>query len=405
MQNRSIVSSCVLILTLNLIERVAGFYVPGVAPVEFSKGQVIEVKAVKMTSTHTQLPYEYYSLPFCRPKNNTIVYKSENLGEVLRGDRIVSTAYEVKMATAQSCKVLCHDPYKPMLWSEEESKLVASRIQHHYYVHLIVDNLPCATRFEMLDTNQPQYEHGYRLGFIEDGTPYINNHLKLILKYHTEDGINFRVVGFEVVTKSIAFSDLTFDGNSCTFPEKPKKQEINLQDNTEILFTYEVLWEASDIRWASRWDTYLAMSDAQIHWFSIINSVVVIFFLSGILTMIIIRTLRRDIARYNKDEDMEDTMEETGWKLVHGDVFRPPLHPKLFAAVVGTGIQLFFMTFITIFFAMLGMLSPASRGALMTVAIFLFVFMGLFAGYFSGRMYRTLRGNQWKKSAFLVSLY
>lgn len=57
-----------------------GFYVPGVAPVEFKKGDSIEVKAVKMTSTLTQLPYEYYSLPFCRPKKGAIVYKSENLG-------------------------------------------------------------------------------------------------------------------------------------------------------------------------------------------------------------------------------------------------------------------------------------------------------------------------------------
>lgn len=50
---------------------------------------------------------------------------------------------------------------------------------------------------------------------------------------------------------------------------------------TELMFTYEVEWKASDVRWASRWDTYLAMSDVQIHWFSIINSVVVIFFLAG----------------------------------------------------------------------------------------------------------------------------
>lgn len=58
-------------------------------------------------------------------------------------------------------------------------------------------------------------------------------------------------------------------------------------------FTYQVDWEESDIRWASRWDIYLKMADVQIHWFSIINSVVVVFFLSSIITMIIIRTLRR----------------------------------------------------------------------------------------------------------------
>jgi len=47
------------------------------------------------------------------------------------------------------------------------------------------------------------------------------------------------------------------------------------------MFTYEVEWHSSQVRWASRWDTYLAMSDVQIHWFSIINSVVVVFFLAG----------------------------------------------------------------------------------------------------------------------------
>lgn len=74
-------------MVISLLLETNGFYVPGVAPVEFKKGQKIDVKAVKMTSIHTQLPYEYYSLPFCRPKKEIFIYKSENLGEVLRGDR------------------------------------------------------------------------------------------------------------------------------------------------------------------------------------------------------------------------------------------------------------------------------------------------------------------------------
>lgn len=120
--------------------------------------------------------------------------------------------------------------------------------------------------------------------------------------------------------------------------------------------------------------------------------------------MIMVRTLRRDIAKYNTDGDsFEDTLEETGWKLVHGDVFRPPRHLRLFCAVIGTGIQVFFMAFITIFIAMLGMLSPSSRGALMTAAIMLFVFMGLIAGYFSARLYKTMKGKEWKRTALLTA--
>nr|XP_008123250.2 PREDICTED: transmembrane 9 superfamily member 4-like isoform X2 [Anolis carolinensis] len=59
--------------------RVSGFYVPGVAPRNFHQNTLVEIKAVKLTSSRTQLPYEYYSLPFCHPVN--ITYKSENLGK------------------------------------------------------------------------------------------------------------------------------------------------------------------------------------------------------------------------------------------------------------------------------------------------------------------------------------
>ena len=53
------------------------FYVPGVAPQDFSEGDRIDVRAIKMTSSHTQLPYEYYSVPFCKPSSGQIEYKSQ----------------------------------------------------------------------------------------------------------------------------------------------------------------------------------------------------------------------------------------------------------------------------------------------------------------------------------------
>lgn len=57
-------------------------------------------KSVKMTSSkRPKLPYEYYYLPFCRPSKlrNT----RENLGEVLRGDRITNTPYIVRSHDAE----------------------------------------------------------------------------------------------------------------------------------------------------------------------------------------------------------------------------------------------------------------------------------------------------------------
>ena len=57
------------------------------------QGDELKVKVNKLTSIKTQLPYSYYSLPFCQPKK--IVDSTENLGEVLRGDRIENAPYSV----------------------------------------------------------------------------------------------------------------------------------------------------------------------------------------------------------------------------------------------------------------------------------------------------------------------
>ena len=41
-------------------------------------------------------------------------------------------------------------------------------------------------------------------------------------------------------------------------------------------------------------------------------------------------------------------MEESGWKNVHGDVFRPPQYPMILSSLLGSGIQLFCMFLIVI---------------------------------------------------------
>jgi transmembrane 9 superfamily protein 2/4 len=173
------------------------------------------------------------------------------------------------------------------------------------------------------------------------------------------------------------------------------------------------------------------------------------------VAMIMMRTLHRDISKYNQLETAEEAQEETGWKLVgralqpsswtrqsakccgadvhvlclhpgcvqvgvsvlpcctrhavggsllqvHGDVFRPPTYGSWLAVLVGTGVQLFSMTLVTMVFATLGFLSPANRGGLMTAVLLLFVFMGCFAGYFSARLYKTFKVRRECKAALTM---
>jgi len=175
------------------------------------------------------------------------------------------------------------------------------------------------------------------------------------------------------------------------------KQETQL-----VIWTYSVDWQSSPIPWSSRWDTYLMMTDDQIHWYSIINSLMIVLFLTGMVAMIMMRTLKRDILNYREKESSDDP-DETGWKLVHGDVFRPPERPTLLAVSIGTGIQTFMMTVIIMVFSVLGFLSPANRGGLMTTMVVLLELMGLFAGYFCCRIYRLFKGKAWKRAAALTA--
>jgi transmembrane 9 superfamily protein 2/4 len=130
----------------------------------------------------------------------------------------------------------------------------------------------------------------------------------------------------------------------------------------------------------------------------------IVFFLAGMVAMILVRALHRDISRYNDDTAAEDAKEEYGWKLVHADVFRPPLRfPMVFAALVGSGVQLLLMTFATLAFALLGFLSPANRGSLVTAFVLLFVFLSSFAGYHSSRLYKMFRGTDFKKNTLVTA--
>lgn len=62
----------------------------------FAQGDKLQVKVNKLSSTKTQLPYDYYFLDYCKPSN--IMNNAENLGEVLRGDRIENSVYTVSIS-------------------------------------------------------------------------------------------------------------------------------------------------------------------------------------------------------------------------------------------------------------------------------------------------------------------
>ncbi len=395
-----------------------------------------------MTSVREEYPIEYYRLPFCQP--DQIKLDHENLGEFLTGDRIENSPYRIQMKTDMYCEQVCATNLgRTEVEGVSPSKVIRA-IRKNYHNNWIVDNLPSASKTEDEEHMYTRYFQGFPIGFVDSETKlsYVYNHVNIELEYHEVESITsgekeYRIVRFTVEPFSIkheftpAMDD--DDGSSNGFKvaniEKPIKScDPNSSDKAhtdfqmvthsghssqpasgKVLFTYDVIWkENAQVSWASRWDIYLSMNDAypdKIHWLSVGNSLIIVLVLTTMVAAILVRNLRRDYDRYSKvstsDEERNEDLEETGWKLVHADVFRPPNYPMMISVFCGTGMQLLIMALFTLFFAVIGFLNPARRGSLVMSLLVLYVLCGSVAGYVTARMYKTFKGKNWQRATFV----
>ena len=405
-----------------LLENASAFYLPGVAPTSYTPGQQVPLLVNRLTPAqtdrdprlHSVFSFDYYHpiFHFCRPEDEPKAV-SESLGSILFGDRIYTSPFELKMMQNETCKALCSEKE----FDEPSAKFVNRRIWQNYKLHWLVDGLPAGQLFNNPATGVQFVVRGFPLGFIEEKKPYLNNHYDIWLDYHqAENGENYRVVGVLVTPRSRRDSASLGDGKAeCGDPNT--HLELDENGHTKVTWTYSVYWRESSTAFSTRWDSYLRITDPQVHWFSLVTSAIVVILLCGMVAAVLMRALKKDIARYNRldsynlddlsgtNGDAEDgVQEDSGWKLVHGDVMRTPKNPLLLSIFLGNGAQLFFMTGITLIFALFGFLSPSNRGSLSSAMFLLCTIFGFVGGFVSARVYKTLGGDAWKLNIVLTPL-
>lgn len=431
MQCRVFLSFICLLLLFQ--PRIHALYLPGIAPTDYYEGSPIIVYANRLTSSRSKVPFSYYSLPFCpvdsksskRPKSLPV-----NLGQILLGEKSQPTAFDIRMLQSIKCAHTCSVDLAKI-----PKRLLAklrARIRQDYSVRLNADNMPLVTRGRTR-SGAPAFNFGYKLGFVgmrsekdrSNETPvYINNHLQLTILYSRPKmskkleevaekaryaaGANpqpetFRIVGFEVRPMSVA--DLSGEGQYCEAVDKAVAVEtsggqgregkipppMGVRPDSKVGFTYSVAFKETDLMWATRWDPLLEPSDElrQIQWFSIVNSLMIAVFLTGLVGIVIFRTVLQDFLRYRGVDTEDGDNEENliGWKLLHGDVFRAPKYPEIFAVCIGSGAQVLVMTAATLLFALAGFFSPVNRGGLVSAMMALFVMASTVAGFVCARVY------------------
>lgn len=460
------------------------FYVPGISIKSYRDGETIPLLVNKVYSDNTQIQYAYSELPFVCPASGRKYGNlrsgssiSLNLGEIFRGDRIVVSDYELTMGNDEELKYLCSQKI-------DRSALAKAQevVSEGYVAEWIVDNLPGATRFVTVDKTRKYYAAGFKMGYEDTSLGlmhpryYINNHVTLVIRYHKAPGAGGRqgkkvIVGFEVYPKSIGTTNRDQNGLPQNLQDSDNPMELTMYSNMTyravnatdysyledvdgddenaslvIPYTYSVYFrEEEHIDWANRWDLYFVNQEdsVNIHWFAIINSLVIAGLLSAVVAVILARAVRGDIKVYKDsaleegkskkrakptrsprkstdkgtlldplgegvvdaaESDDEELVEDiTGWKLVHGDVFRSPAYGHFLAPIAGSGVQLIFTATGLLILSCLGVLNPSFRGGFISVGFGLFVFAGLFSGYFSARLYKTFGGQLWKRNVLVTA--
>ncbi len=282
---------------------------------------------------------------------------------------------------------------KPL--TKEQADQFAFAIQHRWFYQMYLDDLPLwgmvgemlpkADKFSAKEKDDlERLDHMSEINDEDVGDlhPYVYTTRNMIVSYNKDQ---------------IIAVDLTSDPKSLALVEEGAKLE----------FALHVQFESTNDAFHSRFDRYLdhEFFKHPIHWFSVFNSFMMVLFLTGLVALILLRTLKKDYAKYGLIHDLEDgeydddekeafmndKVEDAGWKQTHGDVFRAPSLLPLFAALLGTGSQLVVLTFGVILFAVMGPIHGEvheERGEMMQAILICYAFSTIVSGFTSGRYFK-----------------
>uniref|UniRef100_A0A803R2N4 Transmembrane 9 superfamily member n=1 Tax=Cannabis sativa TaxID=3483 RepID=A0A803R2N4_CANSA len=163
--------------------------------------------------------YQYYDLPFCHP--DPIIRKKETIGEVLNGDRLTNSLYELNFREEKIHKTLCHKKLKVA-----EIAKFRDAVIRDFYFQMYYDDLPLWAYVGKVEENWN----------IEQNTTkyYIFTHVQFDAVYNDNQVIEIQ-----------AFSD--------------PNHVLDITEDVEIddvEFTYSVNWNVTSVKFDNRMNRY-----------------------------------------------------------------------------------------------------------------------------------------------------
>jgi len=407
----------------------------------YAKTDILKIAVKNLYSRKAQIPYDYNYLNLCLSSN--ISRPKEGITELLTGKRMSYSNYYIFMNQNETCNLACTKNF-----TKEEIEKYTWLIQRRYSATYYLDKLPSGYFKLINDTKTKEisksinYYSGIPIGFKKFDKFYIYNHLIFYIEINEQNN-KYQVVNFYISAHSAKqnsdreclhhemaspyfklddsnnSTDEISDDNS-TDPQNRifnvleedifryyKDAELQELEPGNIGFTYDVIFLKSNKTFASRYDNYFTFKGRKrYHWGSLALSNILILFLTLIIFLILSRTVKKDLDKYNQNVTIGDNviLDEYGWKQIASDVFRPPIHQKTLSAFIGTGFEIFCLIIVSVILYLIGLKKPEIRLNMIDTIFICFFLFSIISGYVSTFIYRNNGGKEWVKNSIVTAM-
>ncbi|EEA07734.1 endomembrane protein 70, putative [Cryptosporidium muris RN66] len=318
----------------------------------------------------------YNKLPLCSSNKDLF---SLSLSQILRGDELIDIP--IYFLQNQTDQTIC-----TRYIAYDDVIRLKSAISDRVIFEMIIDDMAVAKPLGIQDPN--------------------NNHSILINGYDIKLGYKGNsIVSIDMSTKKIHTLDLDEILGSPNINPIP----LNMY--------YSIQW--IDVSMNSEYNNNLdynkiqkTMSISNVRWLGIFNSMILVILILTMLILIFMQVLKSDFSRYFPigDDDMnisldDDPIEMKGWKLLHGDIFRPPKYRMVLSSCIGSGIQILVVILVVGITKNLSLLSYNRKySPTFKTFVYLYSICSFISGYVSSFIYSSMEGKKWKLNMILTTL-
>ena len=325
-------------------------------------------------------PSNYF--PIC--DSSQIKLDKRKLGEILTGEKIGKIGNNLTCENDQKFEYFCEKEF-----DEKEIENLKNAIQNEYRAGFSITGLPVASysKGEFRYQNVPI---GYKDG----------NNFYLRTKFE-----------FGYACDSLKKGNGVFVFDSATSKESFSLLKTNVQYN----FSYSIISQNPDPFMSQKYtrmnrDPEFPAISKNLTIYLCISLIITAFcIVSAVVIFMQNRSNSDDNSTITKgfDFDFDETtgLDEIGWRLLHGDVFRSPSANILLCAMVGAGVEFAISLFLVYIFTYLGFFEITSLSSFIEPFVVIYFFSAPVNGFLSMKLFKTVGRQFWKRNLLISGIF